>query len=147
MAVTLQDLTTMSQAELDDLFRQSPLGELPDGDASGTAIVAPGTDLEWQVLWLARWLAWQGKVFDRPRATLLNKVGPLGLHLIRARVYIAPSWFDGKPTIVLDYSKTSLVASKVRDEIREVSPGTYLGIVFYAGQKTINFVLQFANGS
>jgi hypothetical protein len=147
MAVTLGDLTTMSQTELDDLFRQSPLGELPDGDASGTAIVAPGTDLEWQVLWLARWLAWQGKVFDRPRATLLNKVGPLGLHLIRARVYIAPSWFDGKPTIVLDYSKTSLVASKVRDEIREVSPGTYLGIVFYAGQKTINFVLQFANGS
>jgi len=147
MAVTLGDLTTMSQTELDDLFRQSPLGELPDGDASGTAIVAPGTDLEWQVLWLARWLAWQGKVFDRPRATLLNKVGPLGLHLIRARVYIAPSWFDGKPTIVLDYSKTSLVASKVRDEIREVSPGTYLGIVFYAGQKTINFVLQFADGS
>ena len=147
MAVTLGDLTTMSQTELDDLFRQSPLGEVPDGDASGTAIVAPGTDLEWQVLWLARWLAWQGKVFDRPRATLLNKVGPLGLHLIRARVYIAPSWFDGKPTIVLDYSKTSLLASKVRDEIREVSPGTYLGIVFYAGQKTINFVLQFANGS
>ncbi len=143
MAVTLGDLTTMSQTELDDLFRQSPLGDLPDGDAIGTAIVAPGTELELPILWFARWLAWQGKVVDRPRATLLNKVGPLGLHLIRARVYIAPSWFDGKPTIVLDYSKTSLLASKVRDEIREVSPGTYLGIVFYAGQKTINFVLQF----
>jgi len=143
MAVTLGDLTTMSLTELDDLFRNSPMGEIPDGDAVGTAIVAPGTELTGPILWFARWLAWQGKVFDRPRATLLNKVGPLGLHLIRARVYIAPSWFDGKPTIVLDYSKTSLLASKVRDEIREVSPGTFLGIVFYNGQKTINFVLQF----
>ena len=143
MAVTLGDLTTMSLTELDDLFRNSPMGEIPDGDAVGTAIVAPGTELTGPILWFARWLAWQGKVFDRPRATLLNKVGPLGLHLIRARVYIAPSCFDGKPTIVLDYSKTSLLASKVRDEIREVSPGTFLGIVFYNGQKTINFVLQF----
>ncbi len=103
MAVTLDNLTAMSQPELDDLFRQSPMGEIPDGDASGTAIVAAGTPIEGPVLWLARWLAWQGKVFDRPGATLLNKVGPLGWHLIRARVYIAPSWLDSKPAIILDY--------------------------------------------
>lgn len=144
MAVTLGDLTTMSLTELDDLFRRSPMGEIPDGDAVGTAIVAPGTELEGPILWFARWLAWRGKVVDRPRATLVNKVGPLGLkRLFVARIYIAPSWFDGKPCIVLDYSKTSLLARKVRDEIREVSPGTYLGIVFYDGRKTINFVLQF----
>jgi hypothetical protein len=143
MAVTLTDLTSMSQAELDDLFRRSRMGDLPDGDASGTAVVAPGTPVEGPVLWLARWLAWQGKVFDRSRGTLLNKVGPFGWHLIRASVYIAPSWFDQQPAIILDYSKTSLLAHKVRDEIREVSPGTYLGIVYYEQLKTINFVLQF----
>jgi hypothetical protein len=143
MAVTLHDLTTMTQDELDDLFRRSPMGELPDGDASGTAIIAPGTDLEGPILWFAQWLAWQGKVFDRSRGVLLNKVGPLGLHLIKARVYVAPSWFDHQPAIILDYSKTSLIAHKVRDEIREVSPGTYLGIVFYGTEKTVNFVLQF----
>jgi hypothetical protein len=147
VAVTLDNLTAMSQPELDDLFRQSPMGEIPDGDASGTAIVAAGTPIEGPVLWLARWLAWQGKVFDRPGATLLNKVGPLGWHLIRARVYIAPSWFDSKPAIILDYSKTSLLAHKVRDEIREVSPGLFLGIVYYGELKTINFVLQFANAT
>jgi hypothetical protein len=145
MAVTLNDLTSMSQVELDDLFRGSPMGDIPDGDAEGTAIVAPGSEIEGPVLWLGRWLAWQGKVFDRPRGTLLNKVGPLGLHLIRASVYIAPSWFDNQPAIILDYSKTSLLARKVRDEIREVSPGTYLGIVFYGRDKTINFILQVAN--
>jgi hypothetical protein len=143
MAVSLSDLTGLSQAELDDLFRRSPAGDLPDGDALGTAIVAPGSELEGPVLWLTRWLAWQGKVFDRSRATLLNKVGPLGLHLIRARVYVAPSWFDNQPAIILDYSRTSLLARRVRDEIREVSPGTYLGIVYYDRAKTINFVLQF----
>ena len=143
--ISLTDLTNMSQAELDDLFRRSKMGEIPDGDAIGTAIVAPGTSVEGPVMWFARWLAWQGKVFSRARGDLLNKVGPLGLHLIKARVYIAPSWFDQQPAIILDYSKTSLVAHKVRDEIREVSPGTYLGIVFYGGLKTINFVLQFRN--
>jgi hypothetical protein len=143
MAVTLTDLTRMSQTELDDLFRNSPLGDTPDGDAQGTAIVAPGSDVEGPILWFARWLAWRGKVVDRPRATLLNKVGPFGWHLIRASIYIAPSWFDNKPAIILDYSKTSLLARSVRDEIREVSPGTYLGIVFVGKLKTVNFVLEF----
>ena len=141
--VTLTDLTTMSQAELDDVFRRGPMGDIPDGDALGTAIVAPGTEVEGPILLLARWLAWQGKVFYRAQGYLVNKVGPLGMHLVKARVYVAPSWFDGQPAIILDYSKTSLVARKVRDEIREVSPGMFLGIVFYDGLKTINFVLQF----
>jgi hypothetical protein len=143
MVVTLSELTTMSQTELDDLFRRSPMGELPDGDAVGTVIVAPGTDVEGPVLLLARWLAWRGKVFYRAQGYLLNKVGPLGFHLVKAQVYIAPSWFDGLPAIILDYSKTSIIAHKVRDEIREVSPGTYLGIVYYGREKTINFILQF----
>src|SRR5438874_4057920 len=94
MAVTLNDLTRMSQAELDNLFRASPLGDIPDGDADGTVIAEPRTDVEGPILWFGRWLAWRGKVFDRSRATLLNKVGPFGWHLIRASVYIAPSWFD-----------------------------------------------------
>lgn len=143
MAVTLGNLTTMSQAALDDTFRGGRMGDMPDGDAIGTAIVAPGTDLEGPVLLLTRWLAWQGKVFYRPQGYLYNKVGPLGLHLVKARVYVAASWFDSQPAIILDYSKTSIIAHKVRDEIREVSPNTFLGIVYYGQLKTINFVLQF----
>jgi hypothetical protein len=143
MAITLNDLSTMSQTELDDLFRRSPMGDIPDGDAIGSAIVAPGTELQGLTMQLARWLAWQGKVFYRSRGELVNKVSPLGVHLFRAKVYQAPSWFDGQPAIILDYSKLSLLARKVRDEIREVSPGTYLGIVWYGRAKTINFVLQF----
>ena len=54
---------------------------------------------------------------------------------MRAKVYKEASWFDGKETIVLDYSKTSFVARKVRDEIREVAPGLYLGLVFWEREK------------
>jgi hypothetical protein len=143
MAVTVNDLAAMSQEQLDDLFRRSPAGEIPDGDAIGTAIVAPGTAVTGIKMVLARWLAWQGKVFDRANGELVNKVSPIGLHLIKAAVYIAPSWLDGQPAIILDYSKKSFVARQIRDEIREVSPGTFLGVVYYGRLKTVNFVLQF----
>ena len=137
-------LMRMSQEQLDDLFRASPAGPIPSGEGQGTILIAPGTAVAETAARLIHLLAWQGKVFDRNRGVLVNKVGPFGVHLFKAWVYIAPSWFDGQPAIILDYSKASLLARKVRDEIREVSPGTYLGIVFYGQAKTINFVLQFA---
>ena len=40
---TLQQLLAMSQQQLDDLFRASPAGDIPNGEAEGTAIIAPGT--------------------------------------------------------------------------------------------------------
>ena len=43
MAYDVAKLLTLSQADLDALFTTSPVGELPDGEADGTAIVAPGT--------------------------------------------------------------------------------------------------------
>jgi hypothetical protein len=43
MAYDVQQLLTMSQEQLDALFTASPAGAIPDGEAEGTAIVAPGT--------------------------------------------------------------------------------------------------------
>ena len=43
MAYTVDQLLEMSQADLDKLFTDSPAGEIPSGEADGTAIVAPGT--------------------------------------------------------------------------------------------------------
>ena len=39
MAVTVPEMLKMSQTQLDDLFTQSPVGEIPSGEAKGTAIV------------------------------------------------------------------------------------------------------------
>ncbi len=43
---------------------------------------------------------------------------------------IGPSWLDGKPAIVLEYPKGTPLFANMHDEIREISPGLYLGTVF-----------------
>ena len=144
MPTTADDFLHMSQQELDDLFRASPPGPIPTGDATGTAIIGPHTSLAEIAAEVVSGLAWQGKVFDPVTKTLKNKVSVAGIHAIVADVYEAPSWFDEKPCIVLDYSKTSTVAHWVRDEIREVRPQLYLGIVYIRKDKTINFALDFS---
>jgi hypothetical protein len=143
MAIDVEKLMQMSQAELDQLFSNSPAGEIPNGDAQGTAIIGPGTQLEGPAAKLIHWIAWQGKVFDKDAGELRNKILPVGIHAIVAKVFKDKSWFDGKECIALDYSKTSLVAQWIRDEIRLVAPGVYLGIAFWDRTKVINFALQF----
>ncbi len=143
MAVAIDRLLATPRAGLDDLFQNSPAGQVPRGDGRGTAIVAPGSALSEPVAKLIRLLWWQGKVFDPDRAELRNKVTPWGVHSIRAKVYRGASWFDGGECIVLDYSRTSLVAHWIRDEIRQIGAGTYLGVVYWGKAKLINFTLEF----
>jgi len=139
---TLGSLGRMSQRQLDGLFSGSPAGPTPVGVADGRAIVAPGTPLGAGLQPLLH-LAWGGKVFYPERQDLLNRIGPFGVMLARAQVYRGPSWVDGAETIVLDYSTGALPFRSIRDEIREVAPGLYLGVVYWVGTKTINFALQF----
>jgi hypothetical protein len=143
------DLLEMNQTQLDELFRRSPPGAVPAGDSSGTAIIAPGTFWARLIARFVHGLAWQGKVFtpnpDGQGATLQNKIGIGGTHAIVARVYPTESWLDGKPCIVLDYSKTSLFARKIRDEIRLVDAQNrlYLGKVWWGKTRLIDFALTF----
>jgi len=143
MAYTQQQLLGMSQKELDDLFAASPPGDIPNGEAQGTAIIASGTKFSPEIASLINVFGWQGKTFDAAHGTLRNCILAIGLNAIVAEVYKGPSWFDGKECIVLDYSKTSLLAKHIRDEIRQVGPGQYLGIVFWDKDRTIHFALQF----
>jgi hypothetical protein len=143
MSYTAAQLLSMSQQQLDDLFSSSPAGDIPNGEAEGTAIIAPGTVFSHEIAKIINIFGWQGKTFDAAHGTLRNRITAFGVDAIVAQVYKAPSWFDGKECIVLDYSQTSLVASHVRDEIRQVEPGFYLGLVFWEKTKTIHFALQF----
>jgi len=133
----------MNQKELDRCFSASPPGPTPVGVADGTVIAAAGTPLARPLAPLLG-LAWRGKVFDPAKHDLLNRILPVGLKAVRATVYKQDSWFDGEPAIILDYSRSSLLAHSVRDEIRLVAPGLYLGIVYIRRAKTINFTLRFA---
>jgi hypothetical protein len=135
-------LMKMSQAELDDLFKASPAGAIPDGEAKGTAIIAPGTVFSPEIAEFISLFAWQGKTFDGKRGVLSNRILPLGLNAIIAEVYKDESWLDGKECIVLDYSKTSLVAHWIRDEIRQISSNIYLGKVYWDKSRLIDFCLE-----
>jgi hypothetical protein len=143
MAYDATQLLAMSQAQLDDLFRASPAGDIPNGPAKGTAIIAPGTKFSEPTAQVINLFGWQGKVFDAAKGLLKNKILAFGFEAIVARVYKGPSWMDDKECIVLDYSDTSVIAHYVRDEIRLISPNFYLGKVYWAKDRLIDFCLQF----
>jgi hypothetical protein len=143
MACDVPQLLAMSQQQLDDLFRASPAGDIPNGNAKGTAIIAPGTRFSEPIAEVINLFGWQGKVFDAGKGLLKNKILAFGLEAIIARVYKGPSWLDDQECIVLDYSDTSVVAHWIRDEIRLIGPGFYLGKVYWAKERLIDFCLQF----
>jgi hypothetical protein len=146
-----EDLLKLSPDELDTLFTAGIPAPIPTGNAAGEAILWSGTFWSNLIARFAHDLAWQGKVFTPnpggDGATLINKLGPSGIHAIVARVYTTNSWYDTKPCIVLDYSKTSLLAQKIRDEIRLIDPAThlYLGKVWWGTRELLGFALEFPN--
>jgi hypothetical protein len=143
MALDAKQLLEMSQQQLDALFSAHDAGPIPDGEGKGTAIIAPGTSFSEPIAKLINIFAWQGKLFDAKAGVLRNHILLLGLTAIIARIYKGPSWLDGKECIVLDYSETSLVASHIRDEIRLIEPGFYLGKVYWDKARLIDFCLDF----
>ena len=153
MITNPEEFLKFSPEQLDDVFRNAPSGTIPIGKGDGTAIIAPGAAVSDTIAKFIHIFTWKGKVFvpdavDPQRAMLKNRILALGTKAIVAEVYRNPSWFDGKECIVLDYSQTSIVAQWIRDEIREVSPGLYLGLVYWGKEKAnahrlIHFALKF----
>ena len=143
----VEEWLSKSRDELDVIYKDAEPGSLPDGDTRGTAIVA-GSALSKLFATFARLFAWQGKVVSlfpncENVGVLVNKTTPFSLTFIVATVYKDSSWMDGKETIVIDYSKTSFFAKKIRDEIREVKPGVYLGKVWFGKTRILDFALTY----
>lgn len=142
---TVKSWLDMTREQLDEIYQNAEAGSIPTGDTRGTAIVA-GSWISKTIAAFARLFAWQGKVFDMfaddgQSGILINKISPLSLTFIVAKVYRQPSWMDGKETIVIDYSKTSFFAKVIRDEIREIEPGVYLGKVWWGSTRILDFAL------
>lgn len=124
--LTLDDLLRMDRCQLECLYRQAPVACVHCGFHRGQAIRCPGSC--WTVpLSRLYGLAWKGKNFSG--CGIVNR-WLLGLKAIRGQTGIGPSWLDGRPSLVLDYQGHSLVWDEVRDELRQVGPGLYLGIMY-----------------
>ena len=122
---SIEQLEHMSWSELEHLYRCSNAGKVPCGYLPGKAIYcrcARGS----RVRSCVTGMVWHGKHFEGD--CLLNQWS--GFRAVDARIYVGPSWLDAKPSIIMDYRGRKGMWSDVRDEIREVAPGLYLGIMY-----------------
>ena len=86
MAYTTPQLLAMSQEALDNLFSDSPSGDIPNGEAQGTAIIAPGTKYTSEIASLINIFGWQGKTFGATDSGFWDyaqaRAGSLGLSIL-----------------------------------------------------------------
>jgi len=136
-------LVSETRSELARLFSSGRVGDIPDGHGRGTLLLGAGATASRLAAAACYALWWRGKVVNARRRRLKNILTPLNIQAIAAAVYKQESWVDGAPCIVLDYSKTSLVARQIRDEIREIAPGVFLGVVFWGHHHVLDFALDF----
>ena len=138
---TLDQLVRLSPAELEGLYASASVGQLPSGKASGRAILFGGSRLSGPASKVGR-AFWQGKVFSPEEGRAVNRF--FGIKSVPAALGYGPSWRDGNQAIILDYAETSRLYAPYRDEIREVSPGLFLGLMFDRRTQPPKLALYFA---
>lgn len=197
--LTPQNLKTLTQEEIDQIYARLTAGPIPDGPFEGAVYLAQGTGLDTiakqvgglkgavielkagALQHLAETL-WQGKVFYRDQRVLRNRIentalltpllgGDLGdlknipkisvngkdaWLLFPAKLYCGQSLLDSRrESIIIDYAFTDDVEGyrempdklagrngfQVRDEIRMVRPGFYLGRAYLGRVFALNFTL------
>lgn len=171
-AITLDQLRLMGQDDLDVMYSRLSSGPFPVGVYEGTVVFDDGDDnvienilaridgsgrLESFVKKLGLSL-WKGKTFRPETKSLTNRVG--GQNHFVAPVFCGKSLLDSrKESIVFDYSNAAVVADydpkldwlmtgfglNVRDEVRMVKPGMYLGRAYVHKAYALNFILTKAN--
>jgi len=125
--LTMDGLIQTDRATLEALYRSAGAGSAPLGSFAGRASPEPGTAKGLRQSKRIGWL-WKGKEFPG-NGTMINRLA-LGAKAVKADMYYGSSFLDGGPTIVLDYANTSKSFKDVRDEMREVAPGLYLGLTY-----------------
>jgi hypothetical protein len=125
-----EQLLQMKECELVQVYKSGVPGMPPCGYAPGTMIFQPGSPITVPFARMMSATAWQGKMFPGD-GTMVNRM--FGLPAIKAVVYPGESFIDGRPSTIFDYQNTSIVWMHYRDEVREVSPGVFLGIMHWVG--------------
>jgi hypothetical protein len=157
---SLDDLAEMASPALESLYRASGVGKgIPAlvGRPKGRMLAVRGTDATPAFGAVAavarqRFFPWDGKSFSSLGADEgagVNRVKAIlrMLDLFTFRTRVEPSVVDERPCVYLDYEQPGnpFFIAKIRDEIREVSPGLWLGPAMWkTGPRTAAHVLWFA---
>jgi hypothetical protein len=196
-SLTPQNLATLNQEELDQVYARLSAGPIPDGPYQGTVIFADGgglrrlkeilggvkgfaADLGVDKLEYVAEALWKGKVFYRDQMELRNQVTKrrtiarlfdadlskmrtatiagrkVGL-LFPAKLYCGQSLLDSRrESVIIDYYFSDDIDGylpeidylggrnglQIRDEIRMVRPGFYLGRAYIGKIFLLNFTLS-----
>lgn len=124
MGYSGEQLLRMSECELVQVYKSGVPGMPPCGYTPGTIIFQPGSAITVPVSRAMGATTWQGKWITAD-GFMVNKM--FGVPSIKAAIGPGESWIDGRPSTIFDYQNTSFVWQQYRDEVREVSPGVYLG--------------------
>jgi hypothetical protein len=201
MKLTPANVAALEQEEIDQVYARLTAGPIPDGSYRGTFFTARGGGLARLPEILGGLMGgaaaakiglleqlggrlWQGKVFDRDRRVLRNRItdrasvdfllGKLKVDekaltsvktpdgrdawlLFPAKVYCGQSLLDSRrESIVVDYTFSDEVPGyqetidviggrnglQIRDEMRMVRPGFYLGRAYLSRVFALNFTLE-----
>lgn len=142
MGLTLEELTQLSSSDLYTLFRngQTPVVSELEGPYRGVQLATAYLDLP-GLRHLNRWISdsvffpWQGKTFrclDENEGIGNNQVLGGRKHVFKFKTYQAPSRIGDFSTFQLDYGQPENPPGVrlIRDELREIAPGIYLGLIF-----------------
>ncbi|MEO8702042.1 MAG: hypothetical protein ABI867_18505 [Kofleriaceae bacterium] len=156
---TLDTLASRSSEELDSLYRAATVStsmHAADGQLVGRMLSVRGLPSGLAGP-LRRWAAsrsflWEGKTFQASSET--RGVGHNRVYIPRALgrqnlfpfdTLFGPSAIDGRPTLILDYdlkANPSYIRA-IHDEVREVSPGLFLGPAMWKSARAKTLVLWF----
>lgn len=154
--LTLDALAQLSSNELEGLYRSARVSSTmraADGELVGRMLA-----VRWIGKALAPWAAsssfvWDGKTFaatSDDRGTGHNRVNVPGVlgkqNLFPFETRFGASAIDGAPTLILDYDLDANPAyiRRIHDEIREVTPGLFLGPAMWKAGQQKTLVLWFA---
>ncbi|MCB9595724.1 MAG: hypothetical protein H6719_23585 [Sandaracinaceae bacterium] len=152
----LDDLARLSVAELGALYRDAPAPtSLEDlaGAPVGRMLTVRGIDRPRRragVAQLARagFFPWRGKsfeAFDHERGEGINRTTLLG-ERFKFGLSFDRSAIDGGPCVLLDYDRSDnpWPIRQIRDELRELRPGLFLGPALWKTKRDPVLVLWFA---
>ncbi len=157
--LVLDDLLRFPAARLEALYRAAPCPSLAalDGDLRGRMLAWPGagraTGLALRSLAGAAWFPWRGKSF-RPLSSVAGEEAGEGINRVisdarrwyRFETRIGPSLCDGGPALLLDYDLPTnpFFIRPIKDEVRTLQPGLFLGQAWLAVGAAPRLVLYFA---
>jgi hypothetical protein len=155
---SLDDLAALDAKTLLVLYRRAETPEVPelDGNLRGRMLAVQGTGRLWFALLRAfaawRHFPWRGKSFSSRtvgnRGDGVNRVfgDTRPLHWFRFETFIGPSRADGGPAFQLDYdnSDNPFFIRAIKDEVRRVAPGLFLGQAYVIAFGKSRLALYFA---